>query len=212
MPSWAGGTDSKFAFNGRIYGEKNSDFDSRLNIGLSFYDNQKAVYTTDKPVVIGETYLLVIKYEIVPGDNNDKVSLYLLDRIQDQEPEQPLLGPLSDNASKGDIYPAGLMFRASHTGQDIIVDGIRIGTTWKSIISSSSSGISKESINNRLKIKKDSQNIFITLPKEEQINIYGINGKLLFSVKGNTGINRIPILNKGLYFVTAGKEKGKVLF
>ena len=44
MPSWAGGTDTKFAFNGRIYGEKNSDFDSRLNIGLSFYDNQKAVY------------------------------------------------------------------------------------------------------------------------------------------------------------------------
>ena len=212
MPSWAGGTDTKFAFNGRIYGEKNSDFDSRLNIGLSFYDNKKAVYTTDKPVVIGETYLLVIKYEIVPGDNNDKVSLYLLDRIQDQKPEQPLLGTLSDNASKGDIYPAGLMFRASHTGQDIIVDGIRVGTTWESIISSSSSGISKESINNRLKIKKDSQNIFITLPKEEQINIYGINGKLLFSVKGNTGINRIPILNKGLYFVTAGKEKGKVLF
>ena len=213
MPSWAGGTDTKFAFNGRIYAENNANFDSKLNIGLSFHDNAKAVYTTDKPVTIGETYLLVIKYEIIPGDNNDKVSLFLLDHVLNKEPNEPLLGPLSDNASNGDIFPAGLMFRPSHTGQDIVVDGIRVGTTWESVISTASSGMSETiTENNTLQINKDAQHIIITLPKKEEINVYAINGSLVLSVKGNQGKNRIPVFNKGVYIVTAGQRKGVIIF
>ena len=212
MPSWAGGTDTKFAFNGRIYCENNSEFDSKLNIGLSFHDNKKSIYTADKPVTVGETYLLVIKYEIVPGENNDKVSLYLLDRILDQEPGKPMLGPLSDNTSKGDIYPAGLMFRPSHAGQDIVVDGIRVGSSWNSVISSTSSGIAMDSVNPAIKISKDSQSILITLPKKEQIDLYEATGRLLFSVQGHPGINRIPVTEKGLYIIIAGQKKSKIFF
>lgn len=124
---------STFNFNGRIFiGEE-------YNLGLTFADNQKKVmssYTLDADSV----YLLVLRYQIVPGANNDSVSLYAFSSMnavpESMEEAIPVVAPLADGA-KPDIDPARVMLRGFDADGLLLVDGIRIATTWTEAIAKS---------------------------------------------------------------------------
>ena len=78
--------------------------------------------------------MLVLKYTIVPGANNDQVSLYIFDgSFPTTEPTVPDIGPLS-NVAAADIEPGSIAFRKFNTAQDLVVDGIRIGTSWSDVV------------------------------------------------------------------------------
>jgi len=101
-------------------------------------DNQLGA-SVSKPTGIAEydttmmdsqrTYLAVLKYEIVAGKNNDRTSLYVLDSICASEPQTPTVGPLTDS-SVADIEPYCLLLRGFDDEAWILVDGIRVATTW----------------------------------------------------------------------------------
>ena len=80
-----------FNFNGRVSVNESGQ------LGLTFANNQNAVYA-DEVLDGNTTYLVVLKYTIVEGKNNDNVSLYCFDKMPDAEPATPLVGPLSDAA------------------------------------------------------------------------------------------------------------------
>jgi len=81
----------------------------------------------------GTTYLLVLKYENVTGATNDKVSLYIFSSpMPATEPGTPTIGPLVD-ASQADITPGAVALRQYSATQNILVDGIRVGTSWSDI-------------------------------------------------------------------------------
>jgi len=76
-----------------------------------------------------QVYLAVLKYTIVSGANNDETSLYVLDSVVNAEPKKPNVGPLTDS-KVADINPSNLLLRGFSTDGWIVIDGIRVATTW----------------------------------------------------------------------------------
>ena len=79
----------------------------------------------------GTTYFIVLKYEIVSGTTNDKVSLFVFDSsFPSSEPGTPTIGPLTD-ATQTDLTNVGsIAIRQYSSTQNILIDGIRVATTW----------------------------------------------------------------------------------
>jgi len=104
------------------------------SFGFSF-SSADTIYTA--PVYsLGSTYLIVVKYEVVPGDNNDVVSLFVFsesDPFPFTEPT-PTLGPITNATGQADIIPGSINLRQYSASENVIVDGIRIGTNWSDII------------------------------------------------------------------------------
>lgn len=81
------------------------------------------------PIGIGTTSLLVLKYEIVEGTSNDKVSLYIINgEVPATEPSTPTVEAADQTAS--DYNPGAIALRQFSTSQNIWIDGIRIGKSW----------------------------------------------------------------------------------
>lgn len=104
-------------------------------IGLAFANNQKAVFT-DEASDPQKVYLIVVKYSIIAGENNDEVSLYVLDGYTGTEPATPTIGALTD-ADEADIYPANVQLRGYDSNGWLVVDGLRVATTWEEAVASS---------------------------------------------------------------------------
>lgn len=113
---------SDFNYNGRVF------LNEYNQVGLTFADNQKAVFSSES-LDPNQVYLLVLRYQIVPGANNDSVSLYVLADGVETQPASPTLGPIADPA-KRDINPANVVLRGYDADGWLVVDGIRVATTW----------------------------------------------------------------------------------
>ncbi|MCS7258207.1 MAG: hypothetical protein NZ601_02410, partial [candidate division WOR-3 bacterium] len=114
-------------FDGRVYVKK--DASNNLAFGLS-KRTETAIYT-DFVYSLNTTYLVVLKYEIVSGTQNDKVSLFIFSSgVPSTEPVTPTIGPLSPaTADPTDIGSVAL--RQGGTGApSLYIDGIRIATSW----------------------------------------------------------------------------------
>ncbi len=105
----------------------------KYRLGLNF--NAAAVPTDaanlSNELNLNETYLVVVKYEIVPGSGNDLVSLYVFEDGDDitSEPETPNIGPFGGTAR--DLEAVQLVaLRQYSADQNIIVDGIVARDVW----------------------------------------------------------------------------------
>ncbi|GEM_PF-6202798 len=117
------------AHRGRVFIIPVSGAPGKMTIGFSFgISPAQATMTTQ--LNFGQTYLMVVKYTVVDGAANDKVSLYVFADGDDftNEPTTPTLGPLT--GTQGDIVPTGLALRQFDAAQRITVDGIRVNTEW----------------------------------------------------------------------------------
>ncbi|MBP6672325.1 MAG: T9SS type A sorting domain-containing protein [Bacteroidetes bacterium] len=82
------------------------------------------------------TYLIILKYSYIDGTVNDQVRLYVLSgSIPETEPETPSVGPLimpSEGYTIRTVILSSGAFSAGSAlnGATILVDGIRVGTTW----------------------------------------------------------------------------------
>lgn len=119
-------------FRGRTFVTQGSSADT-YRVGLNF--NVAAVPTDPESLTgelnVGETYLVVLKYEVVDGPDNDLVSIYVFSDGDDisSEPAAADIGPLGGTA--GDLAAVQLVaLRQYDAEQNIIVDGIIAQTTW----------------------------------------------------------------------------------
>ncbi len=120
---------TEYNFMGRV--SINEDY----QLGLTFGDNQKAVYATE--MLDGQrVYLVVLRYSILP-ETNDQVSLYAFSAMPAEQPEKPLIGPLSDT-EKPDIEPANIVLRGFDNDTWLVIDGIRVATTWEEAVARTS--------------------------------------------------------------------------
>ena len=120
---------TEYNFMGRV--SINEDY----RLGLTFGDNQKAVYAAE--ILDGQrVYLVVLRYSMLP-DANDQVSLYAFPTMPTEQPEKPLIGPLSD-AGKPDIQPANIVLRGYDNNSWLVIDGIRVATTWEEAVARTS--------------------------------------------------------------------------
>jgi hypothetical protein len=110
-------------------------FLSTGKFGITLGANSGSVTSTESAYVIGTTYLVVLKYQIIDGTLNDAVSLYMFSgSIPATEPGTPTIGPVTD-AANSDISPTAVHLRQYSATQNITVDGIRVATTWTDAIS-----------------------------------------------------------------------------
>ena len=119
-------SENTYNFNGRVF------LNNMGKVGLTFADNQKAEFSEDILDDVDPT-LIVMKYTINAGNNNDEVSLYAIREMSKTEPATPLIGPLKDS-NKTDINPKNLVLRAFDANGVFTVDGIRVATTWEEAV------------------------------------------------------------------------------
>ncbi|MDH3269676.1 MAG: T9SS type A sorting domain-containing protein, partial [Ignavibacteria bacterium] len=120
-----------FDFRGRVWVKGTAP---ALAFGLSFASSDTIV--TAPIYSLGTTYLVVVKYEVVAGNLNDVVSLYVFseaDPFPGVEPA-PTLGPHANATTSADILPGSVNIRQYNSTQNCIVDGIRIGTSWTEVV------------------------------------------------------------------------------
>ena len=120
------------------------DFVSRLhikrdasnNVALGLGKRQSDTTFTTFSGVLNTTYLVVLKYEIIAGDSNDRLSLFgSTSGVPSTEPTTPLIGPITPLSSD----PVGIGSIALRQGTAaqaprVIIDGIRIGTSWSGAV------------------------------------------------------------------------------
>ncbi|MEI7897529.1 MAG: T9SS type A sorting domain-containing protein [bacterium] len=111
-------------FRGRVYIDATNHFGLGVGSGTASYST-----TTYTP---GTTYVLVLKYEIVAGTTNDAVSLFIFDTSIPATEPAATIGPLTDG-TQADINPGSVAVRQYSATQNILVDGIRVGTSWTDI-------------------------------------------------------------------------------
>jgi len=121
-----GGTPIGTSFRGKVFMDASSHFG--ISVGSNTGTFAGSTFT------IGTTYLLVLKYEIIAGTNNDKVSLFILSGgVPTTEPVTPTIGPLTD-AAQSDINPGCVAIRQYSASENFIIDGIRVANSWDDVM------------------------------------------------------------------------------
>lgn len=124
-------TIGTFDFRARTFFRADLTNSNAFNFGLTF-NNSTGVYDTTE-FMLGDTILVVVKYSIVSGTNNDSVSLYAFDANGSftTEPSTPLLGPVAGTTA--DIEPARIALRQFNSSTDLTVDAFMVDTVWNLI-------------------------------------------------------------------------------
>lgn len=191
-----------FNFNGRVSVNESGQ------LGLTFANNQNAVYA-DEVLDGNTTYLVVLKYTIVEGNNNDNVSLYCFDKMPDAEPVAPLVGPLSD-AAKVDINPANIALRGYADAEkvELMLDGIRVATTWDEALGKQASAET---------VKADGMSVVglkgalqLTAGKSDECVVYTLDGRQAGSCQVAAGTTSLA-LPQGVYVVKVGAQTFKAV-
>jgi len=121
------------AFRARTFVLQGTDPDTQFKLGLAF-NNASVPSGETQDLQIGDTYLVVVKYTFIPGDNNDEVSLYVFAAGADisVEPATPHLGPFTFTGTSAADAPAlqAVALRQYDAAQNITVDGIVVKDVW----------------------------------------------------------------------------------
>lgn len=136
---WADGINA--TEYGRIFSIK-SEYDGKFKFGISKNNANPSVITED--LNLGETYLLVLKYEFIDGGTNDITSLWVNPIDFKNEPATTLIGTIT----QGDASTTnGLQAFEIHQGQTFnrltptaTIDAVRVATTWAELFNPTSTG------------------------------------------------------------------------
>lgn len=112
---------------------------------------------------LNTTYLLVIKYTLVPGSANDQLSLFVLTTAPATEPSSPTIGPLT--FASGDPFNLGriaLRQGTSTRAPNAVIDGINVTTSWLPFNVNAKIGVQGifDSNNNR-HVRRDTASVYL---------------------------------------------------
>jgi len=161
-----------------------------------------------------KTYLFVVKYEFVAGDNNDMASLFVFDQGVDGVPaSEPLTPTLMANDGTGSDLANIKIIHLRQRKVESVVDGIALGTSWNDVIVETSLSVDTLSKNqNALKVFQSVDGKFLNVRVEGadlvgdyKVNIYNLRGQLIVSKYINNQ-NKFTIdtnnnLQKGIYII-----------
>lgn len=145
---------------------------------------------------IHKTYLLVIKYEIVPGLNNDVSSLYVFESgVPATEPNIALIlnQEGDDFTGQASVYINNNYAQDGLKGCNIKIDGIRVGTSWENSVLAVLTSVSNESNSDGLSGKnfpnpfQHGTRINYHLPSRGLVNVTVLN---------STGVKCAELINE----------------
>ncbi|MDO9576937.1 MAG: T9SS type A sorting domain-containing protein [Candidatus Cloacimonadales bacterium] len=111
-------------YYGRVFAKKDV-----TNLEFSLSQVATPIAYTNNDYNFDETYLIVLKYEFLIGD--DEISLFVFPSSisHASEPEIPTLGPLTNSTYNANEI-GGICIRQGLSGPIAQIDGIRVATTW----------------------------------------------------------------------------------
>lgn len=94
-----------------------------------------SVAWADKECAIGETYLVVVKYEIIDGADNDRISLWVNPAKGDAEPAASVVAEEECSESLVDVRGIELRQGSSSVAKTpvAVIDEVRVASTWNEI-------------------------------------------------------------------------------
>lgn len=120
-------------FYGRVFVKK--DASNNLLFGLTYNTAETAAVWTAANYSLNATYLVVLKYEILSGTTNDKVSLFVNPAFPGNEPTA-LLSFVNAGTDPTNIGCVALRQGAANKAAACIIDGIRVAATWADLFPS----------------------------------------------------------------------------
>jgi hypothetical protein len=187
-----------------------SDESDKISFGVA---KNSGIKTTAFDYNFNETYLILLKYKFIPGDENDEVSIWINPPLVGSEPEPDRVSTSGVDAdSLGGIVLSQIT--ASNKPPNAIIDGIRITTQWEDIpsaindplIATANTYVLEQNYPNPF---NPSTKIRFSLPKSEYVSIeifntLGQNVKTLLSKRLNAGHHEVDFmahdLAAGLYY------------
>lgn len=193
-----------YNFNARVF------INTENQLGLTFAQNGNKIYGNEI-LDAAKTYLVVLKYTINEGSNNDAVSLYLLDTFSETEPAEPFIGPLTDAASL-DINPANIVLRGYSADIWLVVDGIRVGTTWQDAVVAGvcANSIADYAMNDN-NIYVEHNNVHFEISENNTtMQLFDMVGRSIQHENLSAGAHTIS-LQKGCYILRLGDKTAKIV-
>ena len=94
-----------------------------------------SVAWADKECAIGKTYLVVVKYEIIDGADNDRISLWVNPAKGDAEPAASVVAEEECSESLADVRGIELRQGSSSVAKTpvAVIDEVRVASTWNEI-------------------------------------------------------------------------------
>ncbi|GAA4063147.1 hypothetical protein GCM10022389_04760 [Flavobacterium cheonanense] len=133
-----GQTSVGTTFVGRLFVRR--DASNNLSFGLSKSAAIGSATFTPYSYSLNTTYLIVLKYSINSGTNNDTVAIYLNPVLNGIEPGSTTISAADSSAADLASGVGSIAFRqAGGNTPNATIDGIRVGLTWASILPSSAS-------------------------------------------------------------------------
>ncbi|HOH98212.1 MAG TPA: endonuclease [Candidatus Cloacimonadota bacterium] len=117
-------------FRGRVFIQKESS-SNNFRFGLSNGGAIASAVSTGYDYSYGNTYLVVLKYDFVEGDNNDVVSMWVNPTISTTEPAAQLVSTDPITTEPANLSRIALRQGSSSAAPALIIDGIRVATGWE---------------------------------------------------------------------------------
>jgi len=161
---------------------------------------------TYSPIVASQTYLIVVKLDLTTKVS----SLFIFSAIPTTEPTTAQMTYTETAAtSVGGIGLRQYTLSGSTTNENVVVDGIRVGTSWSSLFGTT--GLSTPSVNAFCAIVSGKNILVKNVANGSTVEIFNALGAKVQTselVNGSVGINN---LTKGLYIVRVGKNAQKIM-
>ncbi len=115
-------------FKARLFIKKDAA-SSNFAFGIQKSSTTNATYTgfNYSP---GTTYLVVIKYTMVPGATNDTADLFVNPTLPGSEPAPTVSAVVGTDADVADIRAIAIRQGGASSGPVLTIDGIRVATSW----------------------------------------------------------------------------------
>lgn len=178
---WEGSVSSSQC-RGRLFLAKDG---SAVKIGVS--KNSSTISAWSQTLEIGSTNLIVMKYEVVEG--NDVVKVFVNPTLNTAESANtPIVS--TDNAT--DMLVRGFGLRQRGTGAEI--SGLRIGTSWEDVLGMSVDGLLLESSvpTQGSYVAPDTETLTLTFNKEVSLG----EGSITLTEIGNEGVVLTPAISE----------------
>jgi len=195
---------------------------AQYKLGITF--NAGTVTTlglTTADLDTGQTYLVVLKYQFVPGSSNDSVSLFMFNDGSDisTEPAVPTIGPVAATligtppAPATDLTAAQFVaLRQFSATQRITIDGIYVRDHW--LLQAANTSVEDEGLAPQFTLYPNPYTdgaLFIKSQNDQPIRarLLDLTGRVLFQTPVENGQIMLPKQTAGLYLLQV-EQRGKV--